>query len=401
MKLVVVSFKECWQDAEGRWCSYGGFPLQMEAVCSLFDESELVICRGPARPGGIRLPSSARVTALAMPTGRNLRRKLSVAARMPVYLAKIAGRVRTADVVHTPVPGDISLLGMLTALAFRKRLIGRYCGSWDSPNSATLTNHFIRRLMARKAGGRNVMLVAGLGKEPVAPGIHWIVSTVLRRADLERIPVDFERPMGRPPALVYAGRLSPEKGVDDLLRAMKLLHERQGEQAPRLSILGGGPERERLEVLAGELGLLDRVKFFGQVNREELQRRLAEADLYVHAALTEAQAKSWLDAMAHGLPTVCYDAGTAAAMIGQEGERGLVVECGNPSAMADGILALLSSEDFPALRRRCRAFAEAYTIEAWRDRIGLLCARAWGWDFAEGRLSAPPARHAEPRTASA
>lgn len=401
MKVVVVSFKECWQVADGRWYSSGGFPLQAEAVCSLFERSELVVCRGAARPGGIPLPPAARVTALQPPTGRNLRRKVSVAVQLPLYLARIVARVRTADVVHAPVPGDLALLGMLVGLAFRKKLIGRYCGSWDSPTSATITNRFIRRLMSWAAGGRNVMLLAGLGKKPVAPGIHWIPSTTLTQSDLEQIKVDYHRPKSGRDELVYVGRLSGEKGVDHLLRALQLLQARDGDQAPRLSVIGDGPDREQLEQLAAELGLLDRVRFFGQVNRQELQRRLSQADLCVHAALTEAQAKSWLDAMAHGLPVVCYDAGTAKAMIGEDGERGLVVECGSPEAMAHGIVQMLASDDLPSVRRRCRAFAEAYTIEAWRDRIGSLCADSWGCGFTDGRLGRSRPAGPEPRPAGA
>ena len=41
MKLCAISFRETWQDAEGRWFTTGGFPLQMAAVGSLFPSMEL------------------------------------------------------------------------------------------------------------------------------------------------------------------------------------------------------------------------------------------------------------------------------------------------------------------------------------------------------------------------
>src|SRR4051812_28801142 len=52
MRVCAVSFKECWQE-DGRWLTYGGFPSQMAAIASLFDEMTLVIVRVPSRRGGM------------------------------------------------------------------------------------------------------------------------------------------------------------------------------------------------------------------------------------------------------------------------------------------------------------------------------------------------------------
>ena len=56
MRVCAVSFKECWQDDDGRWLSYGGFPMQMTAIASLFDAMTLVIVNGRPRAGGMPLP---------------------------------------------------------------------------------------------------------------------------------------------------------------------------------------------------------------------------------------------------------------------------------------------------------------------------------------------------------
>ena len=61
MHLCVVSFKPCWQDASGRWMSYGGFPLQMAAIASLFDSVTLVVVRSTPQDGALPLPSEAEV----------------------------------------------------------------------------------------------------------------------------------------------------------------------------------------------------------------------------------------------------------------------------------------------------------------------------------------------------
>src|SRR6185436_4923283 len=77
-RVCAVSFKPCWQDSSGQWLSFGGFPLQMAAIASLFDEMTLVVEQGEPRPGGLPLPRHANVVALRCPSGSDLRRKISV-----------------------------------------------------------------------------------------------------------------------------------------------------------------------------------------------------------------------------------------------------------------------------------------------------------------------------------
>ncbi len=122
MRVCAVSFKECWQDARGDWYSNGGFPLQMTAVASLFDSMTLLITESDSPGnGGLRLPPSADVVVLRKPVGRDFRRKLSVLANLFYYVSTIARHAARADQVHVPPPGDIPLLGMMIALALRKR----------------------------------------------------------------------------------------------------------------------------------------------------------------------------------------------------------------------------------------------------------------------------------------
>src|SRR5919109_4054539 len=82
MRLCVVTFKQCWQDQRGRWLSYGGFPGQMGALGSLFDELTLVIVRGRPQGRGMPLPAHAEIIPLRSPAGEDFRRKLSVAAHL-------------------------------------------------------------------------------------------------------------------------------------------------------------------------------------------------------------------------------------------------------------------------------------------------------------------------------
>src|SRR5262249_20401765 len=123
-RVCAISFKECWQDEAGRWDSSGGVPLQMGAVALLFGSMTRLITRSDVPgQGGLRLPSSAEVVVIRKPVGTDFRRKLSILRNLFYYLSTIRRHVARADHVHVPPPGDIPLLGMLVAIALRKRLI--------------------------------------------------------------------------------------------------------------------------------------------------------------------------------------------------------------------------------------------------------------------------------------
>jgi glycosyltransferase involved in cell wall biosynthesis len=382
-----VSLKECWQDVDGRWLSTGGFPMQMAGIVSLFHDATLVVAAGPQRAGALPLPPGARIRALPAPPGSNLRRKLGFLARLPSYRRPLLEEIRRADVVHVPLPGDFPLLGMVLALVMGKRLIARYGGSWVATGETTWVNRITRALMRRAAGGRNVMLATGEGSADPAPGVQWVFATALSSSEMARIRVDLSRGWSDPPRLLYAGRLSPEKGVRVLLEALSLLRDGGRVPMPRLTLAGDGPQRAELERIVAEKKLGPSVVFAGQLAREDLSTAMARADLYVQASHSEGYSKAWLDALAHGLPVLTTDVGAARSVVGEPGERGWLVPPGDARAFANRLEGLLAGPlDWPRIRRACRAFAEGRTLESWSRRIGEVCARQWGCALVGGRL---------------
>lgn len=146
------------------------------------------------------------------------------------------------------------------------------------------------------------MLAVGTETAPPAPRMKWVFSTALTQRELQSIHPDLDRGLSTPPRLVCIGRLSPEKGVDHLLRAFAHLRNLDVSPFPQLAILGDGPTRAQLEAQCAALGLSDVVTFRGYLSRTQLSMELMLADLCVHPALTESLSKAWLDAMAHGVP---------------------------------------------------------------------------------------------------
>jgi glycosyltransferase involved in cell wall biosynthesis len=387
-RVCAVSFKECWQSPEGDWYSDGGFPLQMAAVASLFDAMTLLITRRDSPgEGGLRLPGGAEVVELRKPAGEDFRRKLSVLGNLRHYISTIAHFASRADCIHVPPPGDIPLLGMLVALALRKRLIVRYCGSWVKTGQTTLMNRVTRGLMRAFAGGRNVMLATGEAEEPPAPRIAWIFATAISEEELRLTVPVASRGLSEPPQVAYVGRLAVAKGVAVLLAALALMKREGFQPLPHVWLIGDGPERKRLGAHVDEQGLRGLVSFAGQLNRRALSSRLSKVDFCVQPSLTEGYSKAYLDAFAHGLPVLCSEAGAARRVIGGRGERGWLVPPGDVRALAGQLRRVLSEpQDWESLRRGCREFAENRTLEVWARQIGQQCARQWDLRLIEGKL---------------
>jgi glycosyltransferase involved in cell wall biosynthesis len=389
MKLCVVSFKECWQDEVGDWFSFGGFPLQMRAISSLFDQTTMVVVRGHSRNGGIPLPRNLRVVALRRPTGRNTRRKLSVLAHLPYYLAKIDNIVQDSDVVHVPLPGDIAFLGMLVGLMRRKYLIARYGSSWETTPVTTLMNKVTKAFMRFFAGGHNVMLATGIGELQPAPNMNWLYVTAISKPEISSFSPNLDRTANKPLRLAYVGRLSPEKGVMYLVQALGLLREEedQSEKTVMLTIVGDGPQKEDLVNLAEEERCSDTIEFVGQLNRSDLINCLLGIDICVLPSLTESFCKARLDAMLCGVPVITTGVGFGREIIGQDGERGWLIPSRDPYALAQ-ILRDISSEthDWAFIRKRCRTYAEKFTLEDWSQKIGDICARQWNITLNNGKF---------------
>jgi glycosyltransferase involved in cell wall biosynthesis len=138
--------------------------------------------------------------------------------------------------------------------------------------------------------------------------------------------------------LLYFGRLSPEKGVYELLRAMVRLPHTP------LVIAGDGPERPRLEALARELNL-SQVLFAGMVHGEKLQKLVAGCRFSVFPSHAyETLGKSILESYAWGRPVIASDLGSRRELV-QHGVTGLLYADGDREQLAHSIGFLFDRPD--------------------------------------------------------
>src|SRR5207302_5425406 len=110
---------------------------------------------------------------------------------------------------------------------------------------------------------------------------------------------------------VVVARLDPVKDHVTLLKAVRLIVD--AEPDFRLDVVGDGPSRSELTVLASELGLTDHVRFLGE--RSDVPQILSEAGLFMLSSLSEGISLTILEAMAAGLPVVATDVGGTSEIV--------------------------------------------------------------------------------------
>ena len=174
----------------------------------------------------------------------------------------------------------------------------------------------------------------------------------------------------RLPVVAAMGRLSPEKGFDQLIAAFARVAPQHPDWC--LTILGDGPSREDLLEQAVAEGLSDRVSLPGF--SEQPAAVLAQASLFCSAARVEGFGLALCEAMACGLPVVATDAPSGPRDIVRPGIDGELVPVGDVPALAAAIAALIGDPTRRAAygaraREVTERFSHGRVWEAWDDVI--------------------------------
>lgn len=161
---------------------------------------------------------------------------------------------------------------------------------------------------------------------------------------------DARNHMNLPPdakIVTYFGRLSPEKGVNILLEAFRIIRK-EFKSKVYLVIGGDGPQRVQLENKAREIG---NVVFTGFVSRRIQIGILSQSDIFVHpATYPEAFGIAILEAMAVGLPVVATRVG-GIPEFAIDGKGGYLANPNSPFDLATKISSILNDETFMSQAR--------------------------------------------------
>lgn len=165
--------------------------------------------------------------------------------------------------------------------------------------------------------------------------------------------------------IVFLGRLSDEKQIDKLIRALAILDPALD---AKLEIVGGGELEGKLRALATSLGVADRVTLTGFVEQDQLRDALQRGSVFAMPSIAELQSISTMEAMASGLPVVAADAMALPHLV-HDGENGFLFEPGNVEDLAAKLTRVLSmpADEVLKFKKESLAIVAAHDIQRTLD----------------------------------
>ena len=166
--------------------------------------------------------------------------------------------------------------------------------------------------------------------------------------------------------LLSLGRISQEKGIDELLDDLAPFLLQQPEL--RFLIVGEGPQRGSLERQAKRLGVADKVRFYGAVPMGDVPRFYAAADLFLSASRSETQGLVYIEALATGLPVLVRRDDCLRGVV-SEGENGYFFEEQATFAARLKDLLNLDPAAYKRFSERAAASAERFSVANFAESM--------------------------------
>ena len=241
------------------------------------------------------------------------------------YAAYMAKKMLQQDGIHIPIVTtlhgtDITLVG---SHPFYKPAVSF---SINQSDSVTAVSESLREDTFRLFDIKN--------------DIHVITNFI----DIEKHKqkfTDCQRAMMAPDDEKIITHISNLRPVKRILDVVKIFYNIQKEIPAKLMLIGEGPDKEKAENLCQELGILEKVVFFGRSN--EIDKILCFTDLFLLPSETESFGLAALEAMASGVPVISSNTG-GIPEVNIDGVTGFLSDVGDVEDMSKNAIYILSNE---------------------------------------------------------
>jgi len=179
------------------------------------------------------------------------------------------------------------------------------------------------------------------------------------------------------PHFLYVGRLSSEKGLEDLFAAFCIIRERYPKA--RLDLVGAGPLTETLGSRVAEMRLTHAISFLGSMGLDEIAVLFQTCTALVLPSHSEPWGLVVNEALSYGCPVVVSSACGCVPDLVRDGVTGYSFEVGNVDDLVKALDSVRSlSEDRHAVASRCLEVVSNYTPERAATQILDGCVRMVG-----------------------
>ena len=257
-------------------------------------------------------------------------------------LKRVEKETGIPDIVHIHYPTMIT--DPDTVLEYQEKGGAVVCTEhWTSVQAKTINNREKEQLTKYVNGADGFICVGS----PLKKSVIELTKTDKEIRVIPNVVEDIFQPVekklnNRPSFdFITAGRLVKAKQIDRVIDAFsQLLKNRPN---IRLTIIGAGEEKEKLEIQVNKLGINDSVTFTGTLPREEVAQRIANADCLICYSNLETFGVPIIEAWASGIPAISSDA-LGFAEYWQDG-LGYIVDQNNTAELIEKMKAVMDDKD--------------------------------------------------------
>lgn len=295
-------------------------------------------------------------------------RKFPVGIRHFIYFWKLLRRSKGCDVVYAMDPVSVGVPARIVAFVLRKKFVLKVVGdyAWEQGRQRFGVDQLLDTFVRTKQESVFVRILQWV-EHTVAQSAHKVVvpSAYLKKivghwgVPAKKISVIYNagpelKSMGNKNVLrgilkyhdkfiVSVGRLVPWKNMEGVIRAVKGLAK--SGITPKLLIIGGGPDAERLQDMVNEEGMAEQVLFTGQLPNDITLAYIKAADVFVLNSGYEGFSHLLLEALALGTPTIATNVGGNPELI-THNTSGLLVPYKDDAALTGALQRMLTDEKF-------------------------------------------------------
>lgn len=325
------------------WVAHGGFVREIDLWAKLFQQVYVAgLCSNVDKPKSDAIPySQPNVSFISLGNSfqsNTIKGRLRLIRALPNQLITGSKLLDTNTVVMARGPDGIGFLGVLLTRFNHLPRFAKYAGQWGNYTGEPLT-YKLQRLFYRTRffGGPVIANTFPNDRPHVVPLLN---SSITRAEWIEAGEKVAIRKSVSPLRLLLVGRLTPVKGVDILLKAIKKLID---EEIPvYLDIVGDGSSKATLEEMCNELRLDSFVTFHGWQSRQKLKDFYSQASCLVSCSHHQGLDKVLLEGMTYALPIIATDVSIVSTII-EPPLRGLLIPPGDTISLVKALKEIIAT----------------------------------------------------------